>query len=81
MGFRVEGLTQPRDVLEAGEPEERKAAVRAFLEGIQIDKTARRAILRWYRLPQIDSLKIVELRGDGLNRSAALDVESLALPT
>jgi hypothetical protein len=59
----LEGLAQLRAVFQAGEPEERKAAVRAFIEGIQIDKAARRAILRWYRLPRVESLKMVELRG------------------
>jgi hypothetical protein len=52
------------EVLAAGEPEEQKAVVRAFLQGIQIDKAARRAVFRWYKLPQLDvSLKLVELRG------------------
>ncbi|HEX9822400.1 MAG TPA: hypothetical protein VGD07_22605 [Methylomirabilota bacterium] len=41
-----------RDVLDTGEPEERKAIVRSFLAGIEIDRIARRAVLRWYRLPQ-----------------------------
>jgi hypothetical protein len=52
------------EVLAAGEPEERKAVVRAFLQEIRIEKTTRQAVLRWYRLPRVDeSLKLVELRG------------------
>ena len=51
------------DVLEAGEPEERKAVVRAFLQGIRVEKTTRQAVLRWYRLPRPSFLKMVELRG------------------
>ena len=51
-------------MLGAGTPEERKAVVRAFLQGIRIEKTTRQAILRWYRLPRVDvSLMMVELRG------------------
>jgi hypothetical protein len=52
------------EVLAAGEPEERKAVVRAFLQEIRIEKTTRQAVLRWYRLPRVDlSVKLVELRG------------------
>lgn len=40
-----------RTTLERGEPEARKAVVRAFLEGIRIDKAQRRAMLYWYQLP------------------------------
>jgi hypothetical protein len=51
-------------VLESGTAEERKAVVRAFLQGIRIEKTTRQAVLRWYRLPRVDlSVKLVELRG------------------
>ncbi len=53
-----------REVLAAGEPEERKALVRSFLQGIRIDKATGQAILSWYRLPRLgESLKLVELRG------------------
>ena len=52
------------DVLAAGEPEERKAVVRAFLREIRIDKATGQATLCWFRLPRVDEpLKLVELRG------------------
>ena len=52
------------EVLAAGESEERKAVVRAFLQEIRMEKTTRQAVLRWLRLPRVDeSLKLVELRG------------------
>ncbi len=60
----LEALHDFRQVLDAGEPEERKAVVRAFLEGLRVDKEKRQAILRWFRLPRLDeSLKVVEGRG------------------
>jgi hypothetical protein len=50
--------------LAAGEPEERKAVVRAFLQEIRIEKTTGQAVLRWRRLPRVgEPLKLVELRG------------------
>jgi hypothetical protein len=59
------GAAEHRDVLESGEPEERKAVVRTFLGGITIDKKAGRATLAWFRLPALPNvgLKLVELRG------------------
>ena len=48
----VASLPSVREVLAAGEPEERKAVVRSFLAGIRVDRAAGRAVLRWYRLPQ-----------------------------
>ena len=61
----VSALAKLRDVLEAGEPEERKAVVRTFLRGITVDKKANHATLTWFRLPvpQNVGLKLVELRG------------------
>ena len=61
----VAALAKLRDVLEAGEPEERKAVVRTFLRGITIDRKAGRATLSWLRLPALQNvgLKLVELRG------------------
>jgi DNA invertase Pin-like site-specific DNA recombinase len=60
----VEALGSWGEILDSGQPEERKAVVRAFVQGISIDKAARQAILRWYRLPQVNrSLMMVELRG------------------
>jgi hypothetical protein len=37
--------------------------VREFLEGIRIEKAARQAVFRWFRLPRDLSPKVVELRG------------------
>ncbi len=60
----VEALGRFREVLDAGEPEERKAVVRAFLQEIRVEKATRQAVLRWYRLPRMDlPVKLVELRG------------------
>ncbi len=61
----IEALGQLRAVLDAGDPEERKALVRVFLAGIRIDKQTRQATLKWYRLPRLGdaSVKLVELRG------------------
>ena len=60
----IEALDRLPDVLATGEPEERKAVVRVFLQEIRIEKTTRQAILRWHRLPHVtESLKLVELRG------------------
>jgi hypothetical protein len=58
-------LAKLRDVLESGEPEERKAVVRTSLRGITINKKADQATLAWFRLPAIQNvgLKLVELRG------------------
>jgi hypothetical protein len=47
-----------RDVLDAGEPEDRKALVRAFLHGIEIRKATRQAVLSWYRLPSLQQLSV-----------------------
>ena len=58
-------LARFRDVLEAGEPEQRKAVVRTFLRGITINRKAGQATLAWFRLPALQNvgLKLVELRG------------------
>jgi hypothetical protein len=60
----IDALQRFPEVLAAGEPEERKAVVRTFLQEIRIEKTTRQAVLRWHRLPRVgESLKLVELRG------------------
>lgn len=59
----IASLANVRDVLDAGEPEERKAVVRSFLAGIEIDRAAGRAVLRWYRLPQTAWVKMVAVGG------------------
>jgi hypothetical protein len=59
----IDALGEFREVLKAGEPEERKAVVRTFLQGIRIEEKTRQAILRWYRLPRASFVKLVELRG------------------
>jgi hypothetical protein len=79
----IEALDRSRDVLELGEPEDRKRLVRAFLRGIEIRKSARQAILWWYRVPAPENLsvKLVAPRGIGLNRLRAVnDVDEEALP-
>jgi chorismate mutase len=60
----LEAVGRFGEVLDAGQPEEQKAVVRAFLREIRIEKTPKRAVLQWYRLPVVDrSLGMVELRG------------------
>ena len=60
----LDALSRLTEVLAAGEPGERKALVRAFLQEIRVEKTTRQATLKWYRLPRVsESLKLVELRG------------------
>jgi site-specific DNA recombinase len=60
----IDALARFRDVVAAGEPEERKAVVRVFLAEIRVEKATRQAILRWFRLPRLlESLMLVELRG------------------
>ena len=52
------------EVWAAGEEDERKALVRAFLQEIRIEKATGQATLKWYRLPRLaEPLKMVELRG------------------
>jgi len=53
VGTLLETLHDFRQVLDTGEPEERKEVVRCFVEGIRIEKPTRRAIVRWYRLPPV----------------------------
>ena len=50
-------------LLETGAREERRGVVPEFLAGIRIEKAARQAVFRWFRLPRDLSLKVVELRG------------------
>lgn len=75
----LEELHRFRDVLEAGNPEERRAVVGAFLAGIRVEKTTRQAVLSWYRLPRLPdvSLKMVELRRAELE---GWDIEEAVLP-
>src|SRR5262249_46231576 len=54
----ITGLSQSREVLEAGEPEQRKALIRAFLRSIDIHKTSRQAVLSWYRVPNPENLSV-----------------------
>ena len=60
---RSESLSDMRQVLGAGGTEERKAIVKAFLDGIRIEASAGRAMLRWYRLPQTVRVKLVAVGG------------------
>src|SRR5262245_38945204 len=60
----VQSLSGAQLVLESGDTEGRKALVRSFLQGVWVDKSRRRAVLRWYRLPQVDSfVKLVAVGG------------------
>ncbi len=56
-------LASVRSVLAAGEPEERKAIVRSFIESIQVEVARGRIVLRWFRLPQDESVKLVAAGG------------------
>jgi hypothetical protein len=47
----IASLANVREILDAGEPGDRQAVVRSFLAGIQVDRAAGRAVLRWYQLP------------------------------
>jgi hypothetical protein len=62
----VAALARFREVLGAGEPEERKAVVRAFLHGVTIDKAMRRAVLRWYRVPRLDHVPVMLVEAVGI---------------
>jgi transposase len=59
----IGSLSNAREVLDTGEPEERKEVVRSFLAGIRIEHAAGRAVLRWYRPPQIAWVKLVAVGG------------------
>ncbi len=54
----IAALSRSREVLEAGDPEERKRLVRAFLREIEIRKPTRQAVLSWYRLPAPENLSV-----------------------
>jgi hypothetical protein len=54
----LDALGQLPDILATGDPEERKAVVRVFLQEIRIEKTTRQAILSWHRLPRVDESPI-----------------------
>jgi hypothetical protein len=59
----IASLANVREVLDAGDPQERKAVVRSFLAGIRVDRAAGRAVLRWYRLPQVAWVQMVAVGG------------------
>jgi site-specific DNA recombinase len=60
----LDSLGNVREILSEGGPEERKAVVRTFVHGIRIDAVKRQAVLRWYRLPRVDSfVKLVAVGG------------------
>src|SRR5439155_12735510 len=78
----LDALGSVRDVLEAGDAEERRQLVRLFLRGIEIRKPARQAIVTWYRVPNGGerSLKLVAPRGFGSQASLfVIAFEVLAL--
>jgi len=60
----VAAVSRVHELLEAGEPEERKAVMRAFLKGVTIDKVARRAILRWCSIPRLQDARVVLVEAD-----------------
>jgi hypothetical protein len=47
----LEWLNRSRELLEAADVEERRALVRLFMRGIEIQKRVRTALVSWYRLP------------------------------
>ena len=51
MDTLIDALQHFPEVLAAGEPEERKALVRAFLQEIRIEKTTGQAVLRCTACP------------------------------
>ena len=67
----IASLANIREVLDADKPAERKAVVQSFLAGIRVDRAAGRAVLRWYRLPQVAWVKLVTVGGIELDRSRA----------
>jgi DNA invertase Pin-like site-specific DNA recombinase len=62
----VAAVERLRSVLDAGEPEERKAVIRAFLRGVTIDQGAKRAVLHWYRIPRPDGGPVMLVEAVGI---------------
>ena len=56
-------LGSVRTMLDGGNAEERKVVIRVFLKGIEIDTPGRRAVPRWYRVPQGSFVKLVAVGG------------------
>ena len=75
----VASLGDVREILAAGTPEERKAVVRGFRQGIRIERAQGRAVLRWYRLPQ-DWFAKLAAGGAELNPPISTEDEALPLP-
>jgi len=61
-------LAQLPDVLAASDAEDRKAVVRAFLAGVQVDHGRGRATLRWYHVPRLEGA-CGNVGGGGGNRT------------
>ncbi len=59
----VFGVRNLRELLENGDPEERQAVVRTLLAGVRVEPAKHRIVLRWYRLPQHLSVKLVAVGG------------------
>jgi septal ring factor EnvC (AmiA/AmiB activator) len=59
----LESLSNVREVLATGAPEERKGIVRTFLQSILVDGAKRQAVLRWFRVPSELSVKLVAVGG------------------
>jgi site-specific DNA recombinase len=56
-------LGNVREVLGAGEAEERRTVVRSFLRGVRIEKARQRVVLEWFRIPQNSYVMLVAVGG------------------
>ena len=70
----IDSMSSVRDVLAAGDMEERRGLVRTFLRTIEIQKKARRAILSWYRLPGGDGVSVKLVAPTGRDRTYIIQV-------
>jgi len=61
-------LARLPDLLAASDPADRKAVVRIFLAGVQVDHARGRATLRWYRVPRLED-PCGNVGGGGGNRT------------
>jgi hypothetical protein len=59
----VSSLENVREVLNGGDPAERKAVVRNFLAEARVERQARRIVLSWYRVPRNSWMKLVAVGG------------------
>ena len=59
----VTSIGQVGDILNSGDPEERRALVRNFLAEVRVEQQAGRIVLRWYRIPRDSWVKLVAVGG------------------